>query len=294
MRTGAGLLTGHPVPSIQLRIVPDQWGQPIAPLTSSELDALALPPGEPGEIVVSGPHVLTGYLHGQGDEETKFDVDGRRWHRTGDAGYLDAGGRLWLLGRCSARIDDGRGRVYPFAVECALDGIAGVKRTAFLAHGGRRLLVAELEPGASPRQTDARRCAPPAPGRIPTTSASSIACPWTPGTTRRSTIPHCENCSVEILACRYAAMRFASRNADGRECPLPATPDPPRTAPRGVCRHPPRRLWSSAFQLTDRQTVKLCRSRPVRPDVDPPNTSSVAATLAGASSKTAENPVRNR
>lgn len=151
MRTGAGLLTGHPVASIDLRILPDRWGHPIAPLTSSQLDALALPAGEAGEIVVSGPHVLTGYLHGQGDEETKFDVDGRRWHRTGDAGYLDADGRLWLLGRCSARIDDPRGRVYPFAVECALDGIDGVKRTAFLAHGGRRLLAAELEPGTSAR-----------------------------------------------------------------------------------------------------------------------------------------------
>jgi acyl-CoA synthetase (AMP-forming)/AMP-acid ligase II len=159
MRTGAGLLTGHPVASIQLRILPDRWGQPIAPLTSSELDALALPPGEHGEIVVSGPHVLTGYLHGQGDEETKFDVDGRRWHRTGDAGYLDDGGRLWLLGRCSARIDDDRGRAYPFAVECALDGIAGVRRTAFLAHNGRRLLVAELEPGASPQTRDVLRAA---------------------------------------------------------------------------------------------------------------------------------------
>ena len=126
---------------------------------SSQLDALALPAGEPGEIVVSGPHVLTGYLHGQGDEETKFDVDGRRWHRTGDAGYLDADGRLWLLGRCSARIDDGRGRVYPFAVECALDGIDGVRRTAFLAHGGRRLLVAELEPGASPQTRETLRAA---------------------------------------------------------------------------------------------------------------------------------------
>jgi acyl-CoA synthetase (AMP-forming)/AMP-acid ligase II len=156
MRTGAGLLTGHPVASIQLRILPDRWGQPIAPLTSSQLDALALPPGEHGEIVVSGPHVLTGYLHGQGDEETKFEVDGRRWHRTGDAGYLDAGGRLWLLGRCSARIDDSRGRVYPFAVECSLDGTGGVKRTAFLAHGGRRLLVAELEAGASSQASQTR------------------------------------------------------------------------------------------------------------------------------------------
>lgn len=33
-------------------------------------------PGEPGEIVVSGAHVIQGYLHGRGDEETKFKVGG--------------------------------------------------------------------------------------------------------------------------------------------------------------------------------------------------------------------------
>ena len=53
--------------------------------------------GEPGEIVVAGGHVLPGYLNGEGDVETKFEVDGARWHRTGDLGYLDGAGRLWLL-----------------------------------------------------------------------------------------------------------------------------------------------------------------------------------------------------
>ncbi|MFO1448420.1 MAG: AMP-binding protein [Opitutaceae bacterium] len=45
-----------------------------------------------GEIVVAGDHVLKGYLGGHGDAETKFKVGDETWHRTGDAGSLDAAG----------------------------------------------------------------------------------------------------------------------------------------------------------------------------------------------------------
>jgi acyl-CoA synthetase (AMP-forming)/AMP-acid ligase II len=108
-----------------------------------ELQAVALGPGEHGEIVVHGPHVLGGYLNGRGDEETKIRVDGEVWHRTGDAGYLDERGRLWLLGRCSARIDDAHGTLYPFAVEAATSGLPNVQRVALVERGGKRVLAVE-------------------------------------------------------------------------------------------------------------------------------------------------------
>ncbi len=146
MLRGCGLLAGTPVPEIQLRVIADQWGTPIPPLTLAEFDKLQLAPHEPGEIVVTGEHVLTGYLHGRGDEETKFQVDGQVWHRTGDAGYLDERGRLWLLGRCAAKIEDARGNLYPFAVECAASHHPNVKRAALLQHDGQRLLLVELQP----------------------------------------------------------------------------------------------------------------------------------------------------
>lgn len=145
MRNGRGLLAGQPVPEIQCRILRDQWGTPIAPLTQTEFDAAGVAPNEPGEIVVTGDHVLTGYLHGLGDEETKFKVDGKVWHRTGDAGYVDAQGRLWLLGRCAAKIVDARGTLYPFAVECAASHHPNVKRAALVQHKARRLLVVEQQ-----------------------------------------------------------------------------------------------------------------------------------------------------
>src|SRR5690606_19153868 len=91
-------------------------------------------------------HVLPGYLHGAGDRETKFRVDGRIWHRTGDAGCLDERGRLWLLGRAQARLSDDRGTLYPFAVEAAACAVAGVRRSALVQVDGKRVLV--IEPAA--------------------------------------------------------------------------------------------------------------------------------------------------
>lgn len=143
MRFGRGLLAGVPVPEIDLRILRDRWGQPRGRLTARELERETLTADEPGEIVVAGAHVLPGYLGGIGDEETKFSVDGKVWHRTGDAGLLDERGRLWLLGRCAARITDTRGKLYPFPVECVAMTFPEVRRAAVLGHEGRRLLIVE-------------------------------------------------------------------------------------------------------------------------------------------------------
>jgi len=183
MLSGSGLLVGHPVAELQLRLLLDQWGTPLPSFTQAEFDRQCLAAGAIGEIVVSGDHVLPGYLHGQGDPETKFRVDGCPWHRTGDAGYLDAEGRLWLLGRCSIQMQadedvqsaltltlsqaereqefwlpspqgEGLGmrelmiqqRLYPFAVEAAAHHQPGVRRTALVWHQGRRVLLVEWEP----------------------------------------------------------------------------------------------------------------------------------------------------
>jgi olefin beta-lactone synthetase len=145
MAGGGGLLAGRPVASIALRIVRDRWGSARGPYSSSEFAGEWTEVGEPGEIVVSGDHVLSGYLGGRGDEETKFRVDGSVWHRTGDLGYLDEAGRVWLLGRCGAGVDDDRGVLYPFAVESAANRFDGVRRSALALVRRRRVLVVELE-----------------------------------------------------------------------------------------------------------------------------------------------------
>ncbi len=152
MLGGKGLLAGVPIPDIQVRILPDQWGTPLGPYSREEFATLSLPVGEPGEIVVSGAHVLRGYVDGYGDADAKISVEDVVWHRTGDAGYLDEAGRLWLLGRCAARIADARGTLYPFAVECAAAAFPGVRRAALAASGSRRILL--VEPTNSARGVD--------------------------------------------------------------------------------------------------------------------------------------------
>jgi acyl-CoA synthetase (AMP-forming)/AMP-acid ligase II len=143
MQHGQGLLTGLPVPDIRLRIISDQWGRAIGPFTVEEWEGRCLPALQAGEIVVAGEHVMKGYLHGRGDEETKFRVGDEIWHRTGDTGKIDEQGRLWLLGRCSAKISDTRGDLYPFTVECVAMEHPAIRRAAFVTHANHRLLAIE-------------------------------------------------------------------------------------------------------------------------------------------------------
>lgn len=148
IKQGAGLPAGKPVPEIGLSILPDRWGQPLPRLSDEAMRGATLPAGARGEIVVSGPHVSTGYLNGYGDAETKFRVGDTIWHRTGDSGWLDQQNGLWLTGRCAARIDDAGGAQYPLMVEAALADHPQLARAAFVSHHGQRLLVVELKRGA--------------------------------------------------------------------------------------------------------------------------------------------------
>ncbi|MEX1117486.1 MAG: AMP-binding protein [Terrimicrobiaceae bacterium] len=136
MREGKGLLAGRPIPEIQLRIVPDQWGSRVSCFGP-------LGEGLIGEILVTGEHVLKGYLHGRGNEETKVRINNDIWHRTGDAGCLDSTGRLWLFGRCSAKVVGPGGTLYPFAVECVAMSYPFVRRAAFVVLQTKRVLVIE-------------------------------------------------------------------------------------------------------------------------------------------------------
>ena len=148
MAAGAGLLAGKPVGEIDVQVIAPRWGTPLGALDAVGFSALHRPRGEAGEIVVSGGHVLKGYLNGVGDEETKFRVAGEVWHRTGDSGYFDDAGRLWLLGRTSAVIDDAQGVLYPFAVECAARQVPEVARAALVLRGDKRVLFVEPRKGA--------------------------------------------------------------------------------------------------------------------------------------------------
>lgn len=109
---GMGLYTGKPVAEIKIKIIESE--------NLEQEKLLHLPEVKFGEIIVSGEHVLKGYLNGEGDNENKIHFKGEVWHRTGDTGYIDDNGELWLLGRYSQRIKTKEKTVYPFAIEAAL------------------------------------------------------------------------------------------------------------------------------------------------------------------------------
>jgi acyl-CoA synthetase (AMP-forming)/AMP-acid ligase II len=142
-RNGAGVLVGRPVTGVDVLVLPDRHGTPIGPCTEAEIAALRVGLGVEGEIVVAGPNVASGYLGGVANGLAAITAGGRRWLRTGDAGYLDARGRLWLTGRCANRITIGDGVTHPLRVEAALAGDPAVARAALLQDGDRRLLLIE-------------------------------------------------------------------------------------------------------------------------------------------------------
>lgn len=80
-------------------------------------DGVPLQPGETGEIVVRGDIVMAGYA-ADPDATTQTIRDG--WLRTGDAGYLDEAGYLFIRDRVKDMIVSGGENVYPVEVENAL------------------------------------------------------------------------------------------------------------------------------------------------------------------------------
>ncbi len=154
MQTGKGLLVGKPAPDIQLRIIPNQWGAPVAPYENqAEFEATCRPPAEPGEIVLQGDRFITRTLNELGVEPMNFRVGDQQWHRTGDAGYLDSQGRLWLLGPCQDCIQDKFGVIYPLTVECAVDYNREVQRIAFFSYRYQRTLVVEMADKSSSQRS---------------------------------------------------------------------------------------------------------------------------------------------
>jgi len=74
----------------------------------------SLPVGQLGEIVVRGPGVFRGYEADPGDNVDTFFDD---WYRTGDQGYLDGDGYLFLTGRIKEIINRGGEKVAPLEID---------------------------------------------------------------------------------------------------------------------------------------------------------------------------------
>jgi len=147
---GRGLPVGRPVPDIELRILQTRDSVPLGELSVDTFNDITCAPGNIGEIVVAGRHVLPGYLDGRGDADTKFSVEDQPWHRTGDLGYRDEHGDLWLLGRQSAAVTTSDRRIAPFELEYPAMASPGVARAAMFQSDDGPWLVIEPLAGASP------------------------------------------------------------------------------------------------------------------------------------------------
>ncbi|WP_063043899.1 acyl-CoA synthetase [Nocardia pseudovaccinii] len=102
---------GIPMPYTEIRIV--------EPGTNTPVD-----PGVPGEIVVRGPNVTPGYWNNPDATAAAFDANG--WFHSGDIGYLDTDGYLFIVDRLKDMIISGGENVYPAEVERALADLPGL------------------------------------------------------------------------------------------------------------------------------------------------------------------------
>jgi acyl-CoA synthetase (AMP-forming)/AMP-acid ligase II len=144
---GLGVCLGYPAPGVSVRTIKIS-DEPV-PRWTPELDAA---PAEPGEIVVSGPAVSPRYFRvPQADLEHKVQDGDRRWHRTGDVGWIDEEGRLWFCGRKAHRVRAAEGDLHTVRCESVFNVHPEVERTALVGVGTpgkqRPVLCVELSPG---------------------------------------------------------------------------------------------------------------------------------------------------
>ena len=133
---------GAALPGIEIRLV-DETGRP--------------PEGEdPGEIQIRGANLFSGYWPDGADGP---DDDG--WWSTGDVGFLDATGDLFLVDRLKELVIVSGFNVYPVEVEDVIREVDGVTEAAVIgvedAETGEAVVAYVVAPGADAGDARGRR-----------------------------------------------------------------------------------------------------------------------------------------
>ncbi|MEA5117305.1 MAG: class I adenylate-forming enzyme family protein [Propionicimonas sp.] len=112
---------GVPIPGMRMKIVD---------LHTAE----DLPYGEEGEICVTGPTLMNGYLNEPDAtaDTLRIHADGRTWLHTGDIGTMDADGYLYFKGRQKRIIKVSGVSVFPAQVEQVLEAHPAVSRACVI------------------------------------------------------------------------------------------------------------------------------------------------------------------
>ena len=113
--------TGRPVIGTALRVAAQ--------------DGSAVPVGSVGEVLVRGPQLMSGYW--ALEDATRAALDGG-WLRTGDAGYLDSEGFLYISDRVKDMIISGGENIYPREIEEVLFTMEGVADVAVIGVPSQR------------------------------------------------------------------------------------------------------------------------------------------------------------
>ena len=142
-----GLCVGPLNEKIKLKIIRPTIG-PIN-LATTPWTSLEVSDGSLGEILVSGPHVLSRYLNSESAFRENKIVDGDTiWHRTGDSGrYID--GQLYLSGRVNQLIELDDGCLSLFTEEYRLRMIEGVEYGTVLQSGQQLITVIQINQNTS-------------------------------------------------------------------------------------------------------------------------------------------------
>jgi fatty-acyl-CoA synthase len=105
-----------------------------------------------GEVCVKGPNIMKGYWNRP--DATADAIDPEGWFHTGDIGYLDEGGFLYIADRVKDMVISGGENVYPAEVESVLYDHPAIAEVAVIGLPDERwgeavVAVAALRPGSS-------------------------------------------------------------------------------------------------------------------------------------------------
>lgn len=96
-----------------------------------------LPAGTPGEIVVRGPVVMQGYWQNEAETDKVLSSDG--WLKTGDVGYVDDEGYIFIVDRKKDMVISGGENIYCAEVERAIGEMDGISECATFGIPDERL-----------------------------------------------------------------------------------------------------------------------------------------------------------
>jgi acyl-CoA synthetase (AMP-forming)/AMP-acid ligase II len=134
---------GLPMPGVEIKVI-DEAGE-------------SLPANSVGEVAIRSVSNMAGYW--RLPEATASTLDAQGWLRSGDAGYLDEDGYLFIHDRVKDMIISGAENIYPAEVESAVYGHPDVAEVAVIGvpddkWGEAVKAVVALKPGAQPNADD--------------------------------------------------------------------------------------------------------------------------------------------